>query len=72
MTTPENLDDLVTGEPLELSERDVEAPVEDAHEQSIPTDADPPDEPVHRGLEVSEYDAIDQSRPAPPDDDAYR
>ena len=71
MTTPENLEDLAAGEQLDPTERDVEAPVEDAHEQAVPVEPEPPDDAVHRGLEVNEYDAVEQSRVVPLEDD-YR
>lgn len=64
-------EDLVPGAHLQPDERDPEAPVPDAAEQATP--AIPGDEPedVHRGLEVSEYDAVEQSRTVQLDDD-YR
>ena len=51
---------------VDPAERDLEAPPEDAAEQATP--ADPADVPlaeqmeVHRGLEVDEADAIEQSQ----------
>jgi hypothetical protein len=66
MTTPENLD------PLDPRQRDVEAPVDDAYEQNIPTEpADVANDEVHRGLEVNEYDAVEQAHSVPLDDE-YR
>jgi hypothetical protein len=52
-------------------ERDIEAPDEDAVEQATP--ANPADAPVeiHRGLEVGEWDAVEQARVVDLDDD-YR
>jgi hypothetical protein len=49
---------------LDPEERDIETPTEDAVEQAFPTDlaeAEAGTE-VHRGLEVSEYDAVEQAR----------
>jgi hypothetical protein len=64
-------EDLVPGAHLRPEERDPEVPVPDAAEQA--RTANPSDEPddVHRGLEVSEYDAMEQSRTVEMDDD-YR
>ncbi len=49
---------------LDSDDRDPEAPAADAAEQAIP--ADPAETPatVRRGLEVDEYDALEQSRAA--------
>ena len=60
MTEP--AEELVPEEPLNPDERDIEAPDADTLEQTAP--ADPADEPeeVRRGLEVDEWDAIEQSR----------
>jgi hypothetical protein len=68
MTTP---DDVVPEDNLDPEERDIEAPPEDVVEQATP--ADPADErvTVHRGLEVSEYDAAESARVVELDDD-YR
>lgn len=56
---------------LDPDERDIEAPTEDAVEQAMPADpAEAPTE-VHRGLEVGEWDAVEQARVVGPDDD-YR
>jgi hypothetical protein len=59
MTRPE--EDLDTG--------DLEAPTEDAAEQAVP--AKPAEEPaeVSRGLEVGEWDAVEQSIVIDMDDD---
>ncbi|HET6214541.1 MAG TPA: hypothetical protein VFE14_16875 [Micromonosporaceae bacterium] len=56
---------------LDPDERDIEAPADDAVEQA--TVANPADAPteVHRGLEVGEYDAVEQARVVDLDDD-YR
>jgi hypothetical protein len=56
---------------LDPEERDIEAPAADAAEQATP--ANPADAPVevHRGLEVGEWDAVEQARVVELDDD-YR
>jgi hypothetical protein len=55
-------EDRTPGHHLAPEERDPEAPEIDAVEQATP--ADPAEEPVevHRGLEVGEYDAVEQAR----------
>jgi hypothetical protein len=70
MTTPDE-EDLSPGPHLDPEERDLEAPPEDAAEQATP--ANPAEEPVpvHRGLEVNEYDAVEQARVVELDED-YR
>ena len=52
-----------------LTEGDIEAPTEDAAEQSVP--AKPAEEPaeVSRALEVGEWDAVEQSIVIDMDDD---
>lgn len=65
-------EDRVPEESLEPDERDPEAPTADAVEQA--TLADPAadaDAEVHRGLEVNEYDAIEQAHGVNLEDD-YR
>jgi hypothetical protein len=59
MTTPD--EDLVPGDHLDPDERDIEAPPADAAEQAKP--ANPVDEPaeIHRGMEVGEWDAVEQA-----------
>jgi hypothetical protein len=66
MTGPEEEFELEEFEPeddLDPDERDFEASAEDTVEQATP--ADPAEEPVevHRGLEVDEFDAIEQAQP---------
>jgi hypothetical protein len=64
MTEPDELD--YGAGPTELG---LEAPEADTAEQGVPADpALSPDE-VHRGLEVDEADALDQSRVVGPDDE---
>lgn len=68
MTAPD--DEFTTlDEHLEPVVRDLEAPVDDAAEQSIP--ANPSDVPVlpRTSFEADEYDAIEQSRVVDLDDD---
>ncbi len=61
MTMPD--EDRVPYEHLKPEERDLEAPPEDAAEQALPVDPDvPDDEPVRILYEVSEWDAVEQSR----------
>ncbi len=66
MTEPEEWEDS-----FDPAERDLEAPPEDALEQATP--ANPADRPseVRRGLEVDEWDAIEQARVVDLDED-YR
>lgn len=70
MTEPDE-EELVPNDRLAPEERDIEAPDADAVEQAAP--ADPADGPVevHRGLEVGEWDAIEQAHIVNFDDD-YR
>jgi hypothetical protein len=68
MTTP---DDVVPGDHLAPEERDPEAPPEDAVEQATPADPAHEQVSVHRGLEVSEYDAAESARIVELDDE-YR
>ena len=74
MTTPD--EEVTPGVHLDPDERDLEAPDADAAEQATPAQpaeeaAAPPQ--VHRGLdferEVNEYDAVEQARIVPLDDD---
>ncbi|HEY2950563.1 MAG TPA: hypothetical protein VGJ53_19555 [Micromonosporaceae bacterium] len=69
MTEPD--EDRAPGHHLEADERDIEAPDADAVEQAI--SANPAEEPaeVHRGLEVGEWDAVEQAYVVDLDDD-YR
>jgi hypothetical protein len=66
MTEPDDqeADEFVPEDSLDPEERDPEAPTADAAEQATP--ADPADaeeeEELRRGLEVDEYDALEQSR----------
>lgn len=58
------LDDAVTAE-----ERDIEAPPEDAYEQAMPADPRDLDGRPSEGLEVNEYDAVEQAAAVGADDD---
>jgi len=69
MTHPE--EDLAPAEHLAPEERDPEAPPADAIEQARPATPDDQDSDVHRGLEVNEWDAIEQARVVDLDED-YR
>jgi hypothetical protein len=62
----------VTRPEEDLAPGDLEAPPEDAVEQSMP--AKPAEEPVEvrRGLEVNEWDAVEQSIVIDMDDDYDR
>jgi hypothetical protein len=57
VTEPEEWEDS-----LNPDERDPEAPPEDALEQAIPANPADRADPVRRGPEVGEWDAIEQSR----------
>ncbi|HET8681124.1 MAG TPA: hypothetical protein VFM54_04545 [Micromonosporaceae bacterium] len=61
--------DSATETTLDPRERDIEAPDADAVEQATPVDpTEVPDE-VHRGFEVDEWDAVEQARTVPLDDE---
>lgn len=62
----------VSEDPLEPEERDMETPASDAVEQAtLANPAENEVEEVHRGLEVNEWDAVEQARVVDLDDD-YR
>lgn len=69
MTEPE--EELVPEEHLDPDERDIEAPDADTIEQAVPANPAADAEPVHRGLEVGEWDAIEQAHVVDLDED-YR
>jgi hypothetical protein len=76
MTTSENREGLAPedrspSEHLDPAERDPEAPISDAVEQSMAAIGTEDDEEIHRGLEVSEYDAVEQAHVVIMDDE-YR
>jgi hypothetical protein len=64
-------EDLIPSEHLGPEERDPEAPAADAVEQAMPANPADAAAEVHRGLEVSEYDAVEQAHIIDLDDD-YR
>ena len=53
-------------------ERDPEAPSADVIEQATPLEPTDDDPVVQRGLEVDEWDAMEQARVVGPDDEDYR
>nr|WP_203867500.1 hypothetical protein [Plantactinospora endophytica] len=66
-------EDFAPGDHLAPDERDPEAPAEDAVEQATVADPNTEDQPeVQRGLEVDEWDALEQARVVGPQDDDYR
>ncbi|TDC65435.1 hypothetical protein E1258_05570 [Micromonospora sp. KC207] len=65
-------EDFTPSDHLAAEERDPEAPAADAVEQAASTDpADGEGEPS-RGLEVSDWDAMEQARVVAGDEDDYR
>lgn len=69
MTRPE--EDLAPSDHLEPEERDLETPADDAVEQAIVANPADRDADVRRGLEVGEWDAVEQARVVDVDED-YR
>lgn len=69
MTQPD--DDFAPTDHLTPDERDPEAPETDAFEQAITADPHIDEPDVHRGLEVDDWDAMEQARIVGPDDDEY-
>lgn len=69
MTEPDEI--LEPTEHLVPEERDPEAPAADAVEQATPADPSLRPDEVRQGLEVGEYDAVEQSRIVELDDE-YR
>jgi hypothetical protein len=57
---------------LDPQERDLEAPIADAYEQSRPADPAEESDDVHLGPEVNEYDAVEQGLTVNLDDDYDR
>ncbi len=68
MTEPE---EIVPEEHITSDDRDIEAPAADTVEQATPADPAADEDEVRRGLEVGEWDAIEQARLVDLDDD-YR
>jgi hypothetical protein len=62
-------EDLTPGDHLIPEERDPEAPAHDAVEQATPANPAEAADDVHRGLEVGEYDAVEQAHVVDLDDD---
>jgi hypothetical protein len=70
MTMPDEDDeDLEPGDYLDPEQRDPEAPPEDALEQATPAEPSLREPPPRIGLEVPEWDALEQARAVPIDDD---
>jgi hypothetical protein len=69
MTEPD--EDFALGDHLAPEERDIEAPAADAVEQAAVANPADGESEVHRGLEVDEWDALEQARVVDLDDD-YR
>jgi hypothetical protein len=69
MTQPD--EDLALDAHLTPDERDIEAPDHDALEQAIVANPAEDTPQVHRGLEVGEWDAVEQAQVVDFDDD-YR
>ncbi|HEX6871655.1 MAG TPA: hypothetical protein VF163_11210 [Micromonosporaceae bacterium] len=74
MTMPDEVapEDREPVEDLVPAERDIEAPDADAVEQATPADPRLARAELRRGLEVSEYDALEQSVVVDLEDDDYR
>jgi hypothetical protein len=64
-------EDFAPSDHLTPDERDPEAPESDAVEQSIVADPARDEPEVHRGLEVDDWDAMEQARVVDMDED-YR
>jgi hypothetical protein len=64
-------EDFAPSEHLGPDERDPEAPQADAMEQAIVADPARDEPDVHRGLEVGDWDAVEQARVVDLDED-YR
>jgi hypothetical protein len=64
-------EDFALEDHLAPEERDPEAPAEDAVEQATTVDPADGEPEVHRGLEVGEWDALEQARVVDLDDE-YR
>ncbi|MFC7546350.1 hypothetical protein [Plantactinospora sp. GCM10030261] len=69
MTQPD--EDFTPGDHLAHDERDPEAPESDAVEQATAADPYVEETDVRRGLEVDDWDAMEQARIIGPDDDDY-
>ena len=69
MTAPE--EEFTPDEHLAADERDLETSPEDAVEQATAADSRLRPVEIHRGLEVDEYDAIEQGQVVNNEDDEY-
>lgn len=65
-------EDFAPGDHLSPEERDPEAEPADAVEQATPIDSGDIDGEPHRGLEVGDWDAMEQARVVTADEDDYR
>ncbi|MBM0225017.1 MULTISPECIES: hypothetical protein [Micromonospora] len=65
-------EDFAPSDHLAPEERDLEAEPADAVEQAISTDPGDVETEPHRGLEVADWDAMEQARVVAGDEDDYR
>ncbi|WP_446217724.1 hypothetical protein [Micromonospora sp. IBHARD004] len=65
-------EDFAPSDHLAPEERDLEAEPADAVEQAISTDPSDAETEPHRGLEVADWDAMEQARVVAGDEDDYR
>ncbi|KOX14840.1 hypothetical protein ABZS52_01855 [Micromonospora profundi] len=65
-------EDFVPGDHLAADERDIEAEPADAVEQAAVVDPTDVDSEPHRGMEVGDWDAMEQARVVTGDEDDYR
>lgn len=65
-------EEFAPGDHLTPDERDPEAPPADAVEQAMVAGPVDGDIELHRGLEVADWDAVEQSRIVAVDEDDYR
>ena len=65
-------EDFAPSDHLAPEERDPEAEPADAVEQAAPATLDDTDGEPHRGLEVADWDAMEQARVVGVDEDDYR
>ncbi|GIJ22261.1 hypothetical protein [Micromonospora lutea] len=65
-------EDFAPGDHLSPEERDLEAEPADAVEQAAVADPSQVEVEPHRGLEVNDWDAMEQARVVGADEDDYR
>jgi hypothetical protein len=65
-------EDFAPSDHLTPEERDPEAPAADAVEQATVADPAEAEPEVQRGLEVDDWDAMEQARVVGPNDEDYR